>query len=599
MSQIPERLRALRKAMVQHQISAYLVPSSDPHQSEYVAPRWETRAWLSGFDGSAGTLVVTHEEAGIWTDSRYFIQAEAQLAGTGVSLQKQRIPHAPEHVAWLTQHLKSGQRLGFDGRVVSLSQARLLKRKLTPKGIQLEASHDLAEMVWSDRPALPSSTIFDFGLQYAGASREDKMARVREWLAQNELDAVVLTALDDIAWTLNIRASDVDYNPVCLSYLIIGKTTAQWFVGKERVGEELASAMSQAGVQLAAYDAIDDALRQFPAAQRLAIDPAGLSYYHFELLAGKDLAEHGSPITAMKAVKNETEIAHYRQVMRKDGVALLRLFRWLEQELQSRGVTEVEVAEQLAQFRAQQPGYQGESFGAIVGYKGNGAIVHYRAMPDTCATLRQEGILLLDSGGQYLDGTTDITRTVALGPATDDQRRHFTLVLKGMIALARAKFPRGTGGAQLDTLARQYLWQDGLNYGHGTGHGVGFFLNVHEGPQGFATSAVTSRGRTAFEPGMVTSNEPGFYRTDHYGIRIENLILCVANETTDYGEFLSFEDLTLFPIDQRLIDKKLLNQEEKDWLNDYHQQVWEQLSPLLDNDDEVNWLRKQCNPLSE
>ena len=599
MSQIPERLRALRKAMVQHQISAYLVPSSDPHQSEYVAPRWETRAWLSGFDGSAGTLVVTHEEAGIWTDSRYFIQAEAQLAGTGVSLQKQRIPHAPEHVAWLTQHLKSGQRLGFDGRVVSLSQARLLKRKLTPKGIQLEASHDLAEMVWSDRPALPSSTIFDFGLQYAGASREDKMARVREWLPQNELDAVVLTALDDIAWTLNIRASDVDYNPVCLSYLIIGKTTAQWFVGKERVGEELASAMSQAGVQLAAYDAIDDALRQFPASQRLAIDPAGLSFYHFELLAGKDLAEHGSPITAMKAVKNETEIAHYRQVMRKDGVALLRLFRWLEQELQSRGVTEVEVAERLAQFRAQQPGYQGESFGAIVGYKGNGAIVHYRAMPDTCATLRQEGILLLDSGGQYLDGTTDITRTVALGPATDDQRRHFTLVLKGMIALARAKFPRGTGGAQLDTLARQYLWQDGLNYGHGTGHGVGFFLNVHEGPQGFATSAVTSRGRTAFEPGMVTSNEPGFYRTDHYGIRIENLILCVANETTDYGEFLSFEDLTLFPIDQRLIDKKLLNQEEKDWLNDYHQQVWEQLSPLLDNDDEVNWLRKQCNPLSE
>lgn len=599
MSQIPERLRALRKAMVQHQISAYLVPSSDPHQSEYVAPRWETRAWLSGFDGSAGTLVVTHEEAGIWTDSRYFIQAEAQLAGTGVSLQKQRIPHAPEHVAWLTQHLKSGQRLGFDGRVVSLSQARLLKRKLTPKGIQLEASHDLAELVWSDRPALPSSTIFDFGLQYAGASREDKMARVREWLPQNELDAVVLTALDDIAWTLNIRASDVDYNPVCLSYLIIGKTTAQWFVGKERVGEELASAMSQAGVQLAAYDAIDDALRQFPASQRLAIDPAGLSFYHFELLAGKDLAEHGSPITAMKAVKNETEIAHYRQVMRKDGVALLRLFRWLEQELQSRGVTEVEVAERLAQFRAQQPGYQGESFGAIVGYKGNGAIVHYRAMPDTCATLRQEGILLLDSGGQYLDGTTDITRTVALGPATDDQRRHFTLVLKGMIALARAKFPRGTGGAQLDTLARQYLWQDGLNYGHGTGHGVGFFLNVHEGPQGFATSAVTSRGRTAFEPGMVTSNEPGFYRTDHYGIRIENLILCVANETTDYGEFLSFEDLTLFPIDQRLIDKKLLNQEEKDWLNDYHQQVWEQLSPLLDNDDEVNWLRKQCNPLSE
>lgn len=597
MTTTSEKLSALRRAMSHHQIAAFLVPSSDPHQSEYVAPRWETRSWLSGFTGSAGTLIVTADHAGVWTDSRYFIQGEQQLAGSGVELMKQGIPHAPEHVDWLANHLSTGERLGFDGRVISLAQARLLKRKLQPKGIRLEARHDLADSIWEDRPGMPNSEVFDFSVEYAGASREEKLGRIRSWLKDQDVDAVLLTALDDIAWTLNVRASDVDYNPVCLSYLLIDTKTAQWFVGTDRISSDLQAAMTKADVLIENYNGVEEALSSFSSSKRLAIDPAGLSFYHYELLGSKDLKELSSPVTAMKTVKNETETTHYRQVMRKDAVALLRLFRWLEKELQERGVPETEVAEQLAEFRSQQEGYYGESFGAIVGYRGNGAIVHYRAEKDTCATIQAEGILLLDSGGQYLDGTTDITRTVALGTPSAEERRHYTLVLKGMIALSTAKFPKGTGGAQLDTLARQFLWQDGLNYGHGTGHGVGFFLNVHEGPQGFATSAVTSRGRTAFEPGMVTSNEPGFYRTDHYGIRIENLILCVAGEQTPYGDFLQFEELTLFPIDQSLIDNSLMTELEKNWLNEYHQKVWNEVSPLLDSEAELSWLREKCKPL--
>lgn len=597
MTKTSEKLGALRAAMSHHQLAAFLIPSSDPHQSEYVAPRWETRSWLSGFTGSAGTLVVTQDHAGVWTDSRYFIQGEQQLAGSGVELMKQGIPHAPEHIDWLANNLQSGDRLGFDGRVVSLAQARLLKRKLQPKGIRLEARHDLAGSIWKDRPGMPESEVFDFSVEYAGASREDKIGRIRTWLKEQSADAVLLTALDDIVWTLNVRASDVDYNPVCLSYLLIGTDTAHWFVGKNRIDSTMASAMDKAGVHIEDYAAVEEALSSFPSSKQLAIDPTGLSFFHYELLGSKDLKELGSPVTAMKAVKNETEIAHYRKVMRKDAVALLRLYRWLEGELQKRGVPETEVATQLAQYRSELAGYYGESFGAIVGYRGNGAIVHYRAEEGSCATIQAEGILLLDSGGQYLDGTTDITRTVALGEPTAEECRHYTLVLKGMIALSTAKFPKGTGGAQLDTLARQFLWQDGLNYGHGTGHGVGFFLNVHEGPQGFATSAVTSRGRTAFAPGMVTSNEPGFYRTDHYGIRIENLILCVAGEETPYGEFLQFEELTLFPIDQTLIDQSLLTETEKSWLNDYHQKVWDDVSPLLNDEAELSWLREKCKPL--
>lgn len=594
---IPSRIEHLRAEMAHHNITAYLVPSSDPHQSEYVAPRWQTRAWLSGFTGSAGTLIVTTEGAGVWTDSRYFIQGEAQLAGSGITLERQQVPHAPEHVDWLVENLRAGQQLGFDGRVVSLSQARFLEEKLSTKGIKLNAKHDLAANFWEDRPKVPTSEVYAFDTAYAGQSRAEKLAEIRTWLTKVGVDAVLLVALDEIAWTLNIRAADVAFNPVCLSYLLVTKNDAQWFVGKERIDQKLSTALKEDGVEVADYAKIETALQNFPASQQLAIDPTTLSYRFYELLAGKDLKESGSPVVMMKAIKNKTEIQHFRNVMCKDGVALLRLFRWLEKTLKTTTVTEVEISERLAEFRSQQNLYKGESFPAIVGYNGNGAIVHYHAEPATCASLNASGILLLDSGGQYLDGTTDITRTVALGSTTMEQRRHFTLVLKGMIALSKARFPKGTGGAQLDTMARQFLWQEGLDYGHGTGHGVGFFLNVHEGPQGFATSAVTSRGRTALQPGMVTSNEPGFYRTGHYGIRIENLILCVEDRSTDYGNFLRFETLTLFPIDRRLLQLDMLSEEERKWLNDYHQQVLAGILPLLKEDEERTWLRQQCQPL--
>lgn len=596
MKKSPEKIQALRAVMARHQMAAYLIPSSDPHQSEYVAPRWQTRFWLSGFSGSAGTVLVSMEAAGLWTDSRYFIQAEEELAGSGIELQRQKVPHAPEHVDWLASHMQSGSKLGFDGRVVSLATARYLERKLSPKGIQLEASHDLPGTFWEDRPEMPESEIADFSEAYAGKSRQEKLALIRTWLENNNADAVLLIALDDIAWTLNIRASDVDYNPVCLSYLLVRQDSAQWFVGTERVNETLQKKLDAAGVEVEDYTAVETQLHRFPASKKLAVDPATLSFYFYELLSGKDLKELPSPVTSLKSIKNETEIRHYREVMKKDGVALLRLFRWLDETLKTRGVTEVEIGSQLAAFRAMQPNYRGESFSAIVGYKGNGAIIHYHALEESCSTVQAEGILLLDSGGQYLEGTTDITRTVAMGDPSMEQRQHFTLVLKGMIALSRARFPRGTSGAQLDTLARQFLWQEGLNYGHGTGHGVGFYLNVHEGPQGFATSAVTSRGSTAFLPGMVTSNEPGFYRTGEYGIRIENLILCVEGKSTVYGDFLCFETLTLFPIDRRLLQFDMLTEEETAWLNNYHQQVLDGMLPLL-NDDERSWLRQQCQPI--
>jgi Xaa-Pro aminopeptidase len=596
MNTFAERTASLQQVLAEHRLNAYLIPSSDPHQSEYVAPRWQTRAWLSGFTGSAGTLVVTPDEAGLWTDSRYFLQADTQLAGTGIVLQKQKVPHAPEHIDWLARHLPAGGRLGFDGQVVSLAQARALENRLAPKGIALDGSHDLPGKIWKKRPERPRSPIMDFPATYAGQTRGDKLGQLRQWMQEQDCQALLLVALDDIAWTLNIRAADVDFNPVCLSYLIIDQQQAYWCVDEERVAKSLRKTLASDQVSIHEYQDVEQQLLALPADARIAVDPATLSYQLYEQLRHRSLVERPSPVQAMKAIKNATEIGHLRQAMRKDGVALVRLFRWLEETLKTTGVTEVEVAERLEAFRREQDGYQGESFAAIVGYQANGAIVHYRAEPDSCATLKPEGVLLLDSGGQYLEGTTDITRTVALGDPTMEQRRHFTLVLKGMIALTRARFPRDTSGAQLDTLARQFLWQEGLNYGHGTGHGVGFFLNVHEGPQGFATSAVTSRGRTAFEPGMVTSNEPGFYRTGRYGIRTENLILCVEDKQTEYGDFLRFETLTLFPIDRRLIQQDMLTPVEREWLNDYHSRVHEELAPLLQGG-EKSWVHNMCRPL--
>lgn len=594
---IPDRLAALRVEMQKSGIAAYLIPSSDPHQSEYVAPHWKSRKWISGFTGSAGLVIVTGDHAGLWTDSRYFLQAEEELAGSGIELHQQKVPHAPEHIPWLAQQLPAGSTVGLDGFLFSETQIRHLEKQLHPKGINLQTDADLIAPIWSNRPPLPQSPVYEHDLQFAGQSRSQKLAAIRQEMEAQNADLHLIPTLDDIAWTLNIRGADVNYNPVAYAYLLLGREETQLFIDEGKVSGELRQTLAQDGVSIRPYDQLLEALEKVPVDWRVLIDAGSTSVRLIQTLHAEQWIRGALIPRNLKAIKNEVEIGHIRRTMIKDGVALTRLFRWLENEhQQGRAPSEVQLAEQLAYFRSQQEHYVGESFPAIVGYRANGAIIHYRAKADTCADIRPEGILLLDSGGQYLDGTTDITRTVALGKPTEEQKRNFTLVLKGYIALDRLQFPKGTAGGQLDAFARQHLWQHGLNYGHGTGHGVGFFLNVHEPPQGFASSVVTSRGSAHIEAGMLTSNEPGFYKAGSYGIRIENLILCAEKEKTAYGDFLGFEALTLFPIDTQLIEKELMSPEEVEWLNAYHQKVEEILSPELGKA-EREWMAEKCREI--
>ena len=588
---VNERIASLRAQMSHYKIDAYIVPSSDPHQSEYVAEHWQSRAWISGFTGSAGTAVVLKDEAALWTDSRYFLQAETELASSEMELHKQGVPHAPEHISWLSQILPKGATVGLDGKLFSIGQVASIRTRLGAKGIAVNANLDLIEPIWNNRPSLPMSPIFEYEVKFAGKSRVEKLTEVRHAMQH---DFYLISTLDDIAWLLNLRGSDVDCNPVFYAYALVGKNEVILFVNPSKVPHELVAILEHDAIKLLPYTQITTKLQSLQGT--ISIDKASTSAQIYESIAKEQIQTGENIVLQHKAIKNATEVMHIKNAMKKDGVALTKLFMWLEQTLEERTVPEVEVAERLANFRKEQGDYFGESFSAIVGYQGNGAIVHYRPEAATCANLEKKGILLLDSGGQYFDGTTDITRTVALGTPTEEQKRNFTLVLKGHIALDRAKFPQGTTGPQLDTLARMHLWQDGLNYGHGTGHGVGFFLNVHEPPQGFATNPTTSRGRTAIEPGMFTSNEPGFYKDGEYGIRIENLVLCVEGEKTPYGQFYQFENLTLFPIDVHLIDKNLLTKEEVDWLNAYHAKVNALVSPLL-TDAEKAWMAAKCQAI--
>lgn len=588
---ISERLAALRREMAESRLDAYIVPSQDPHQSEYVADHWKARAWLTGFTGSAGVAVVTAGHAGLWADSRYFIQAEQQLKGGPFELHRLKVPHMPEHIDWLLENLPEGSAVGCDGSIFSVSQIDHLSRKLEEKRISLAHQEGLVGRIWEGRPPLPADAAFELETAYAGQSRAEKLSLIRRQL--KGADYYLVATLDDLAWALNIRGADVEYNPVCISYLLIGHQEAHWFVRPGKVAEPLRQQLQQDGLQLHPYGALEGFLESLDKDCRVLYDPGSTSIRLYEALDEQQWKSGRNIIRALKALKNPTEVQHIRQAMRKDGVALLKLYRWLEAELRRRTVSEYELAVQLAAFRKAQGNYFGESFAAIVGYAANGAIVHYKPEPETCADIRPEGILLLDSGGQYLEGTTDITRTTALGEPTAGQRRHYTLVLKGNIALSRAIFPEGTTGVQLDILARLPLWREGLNYGHGTGHGVGFFLNVHEAPQGFTPNPRGERGETAFQPGMLTSNEPGFYKAGEYGIRIENLELCIEHLTTNEGRFFTFEPLTLFPIDLRLAEIGLLDQEEINWLNDYHHKVLQELTPLL-NEEEEKWLQERC-----
>lgn len=588
---INDRIAAVRAKMKEQHIAAYFIPSSDPHQSEYVADHWKSREWASGFTGSAGMVIILKDGSALWTDSRYELQGAEQVEGSELELKMQGVAHAPEHLDWLKTVLKKGETVGLDGKLFSVGQVRGMAKSFYQKEIELKTDADLIADTWQDRPKLPEAIVFEHDAKFAGLNRVEKMAKIREQMQELEAENHLISTLDDIAWAFNLRGSDVESNPVFYAYAIINQSKAHLFVKKSKIAEDLFQKLQRDNVELHDYDSLENFLKNLDS--EILIDLASTSNQVYNALEKEQIVTGKNIVQQLKAIKNETEIGHIKNAMRKDGVALTKLFMWLEKTLEERVIPEVEVAEKLTGFRAAQADYYGESFPAIVGYNGNGAIVHYRAEAATCANIKKEGILLLDSGGQYFDGTTDITRTIALSEPTAEQKRNYTSVLKGHIALDTAKFPHGTTGPQLDTLARMYLWQDCLNYGHGTGHGVGFFLNVHEPPQGFATNPTTSRGRTAIVPGMFTSNEPGFYKKEEYGIRIENLVICREGEKNDFGQFYQFENLTLFPIDTILIDKKLLTERETTWLNDYHQEVFEKLSPLLD-EEETAWIKSKC-----
>lgn len=581
----PEKLAALQSAMKSQNIHAWIVPSSDPHQSEYVADRWNGRAWLSGFDGSAGTIVVLQERAALWTDGRYFIQAEEQLAGSGIDLMRQGQSDVPPINRWIADNLEEGQVVGFDGKVVSLRFVRNLKESFAGKSLSLKTDLDLLNDIWKDRPAMPAESVFLHSDEMAGKSREEKLAEVRKEMTAAEANHVLLTALDDIAWLFNLRGSDVECNPVFLAYAHITKNSAQLFIDERRIDEDALEALRASSVELRAYSAIADSLSSLDNTA-LLIDPATTSQSLFDAIADSvDVIEATSPARNLKAIKNPIEIKRMNDCHRRDGVAMVRFMRWLEGQISTGTLTEVTLDENLQAFRAMAPEFKGPSFSTIAGYGPNGAVIHYRAEEDTCLTVQPKGLLLVDSGGQYPDGTTDITRTFACGEMTEEEKKDYTLVLKCHINLARARFLRGTRGIQLDMLARQPAWAEGQNYNHGTGHGVGYFLNVHEGPHSVSQYLLD----VALKPGMLITNEPGMYRNGKHGIRIENIMLVEEDIKTEFGDFYKLTDLTLAPIDTRplLLDK--LNSAEIEWLNNYHVRVRRELSPLLEGED-LNWL---------
>ncbi|MDP4239119.1 MAG: aminopeptidase P family protein [Bacteroidota bacterium] len=591
MEQIINRLALLRDAMKREGISACIIPGTDPHASEYIAEYWKERQWISGFDGSAGTAVVTLTGAGLWTDSRYFLHAADQLEGTGIELMKQGLPETLEILPWLATQLKVGDRVGVNPQMFSVNSYASMKSELKLNDLEL-FSIDLLARVWTNRPSLPLAPFFVYDTQYAGKSTVDKLAEVRAEMKKAHADVFVMSGLDEIAWLFNIRGNDVDYNPVVIAYALVENDKSTLFIAPEKLTAETSGYLKSQGVQVEPYQAIYDSLKNTPTSKAVLVDGGKLNQGLFESIpVDCALRNTMSPVFKLKSVKNEIEMAGVRRAMANDGVAMTRFFIWLEQNLKSGSLSEISVSDKLREFRSEQENFVGESFGTIAGYAAHGAIVHYSATPETDAKLKAENIFLLDSGGQFLDGTTDITRTVAFGNPTAQQKTDNTLVLKGHIALAKAIFPVGTRGSQLDILARKAMWDLGLNYGHGTGHGVGHFLCVHEGPQ----SIRMDENSTVLVPGMMISNEPGMYRTNEYGIRIENLVHVIPAQKTEFGQFLKFETLTLFPIDQHLINFDMLSNTEIDWLNDYHQRVYNTISPKL-NEYEREWLSKKCSP---
>lgn len=587
---ISDRIAALRKEMANQQIEAYIIPSSDPHLSEYPADRWKSREWISGFTGSAGTVVVTADKAGLWTDSRYFLQAESQLENTGIELYKAGLPETPTIPEFLLQELQNGQTVGLDGQTYSVADAQALEKKLKRKEIKLDTSTDLIDRIWTDRPAIPGYPLFEMPVELSGKSVGEKLDEINNRLRKEGADCLIVGALDEIAWTFNIRGTDVTYNPVAVSYAFISEDETVLFIQPQKLTEEVVAHLQKEGVTLADYSLIRSYLSRLPENSRVFVDRGKTNVALFDAIpANCRVVEGVSPVNHLKSIKNETEIKGFRNAVVKDGVALTRFYIWLEQQIAARNkVTEMSASAKLTALRAEQPQYVMDSFETICGYGAHGAIVHYAATPETDAELKPESLLLIDSGAQYLDGTTDITRTIALGEPDEQMKKDFTRVLKGTISLAKCKFPAGTRGSQLDILARKALWDAGINYLHGTGHGIGHCLNVHEGPQ----SIRMEENLTPLKPGMVISDEPAMYRTGQYGIRTENMILVREESETEYGKFYGFDTLTLCFIDTRLVLVPMLSVRERAWLNKYHQRVYEWISPHL-NEEEKEWLKNK------
>lgn len=593
MNEINQRLESLREVMRREHLSAFIFPSTDAHQSEYVADHWQGRTWISGFNGSAGTAVVTMKSAALWTDSRYFLAAEEQLKGTEFQLMKLKIEGTPTISEWLAQELQGeNAEVGLDGMVNSYHETVGLIADLRKSGgITVRTNFDPLGLIWTDRPAIPANPVEIQPMEFAGESVASKISRIRTALRQRHADGMLISALDDIAWTLNLRGTDVHCVPVFVSYLLISSQQVSLYVDSAKINDEVKAYLTENGISLYPYNKVAEGLERY-SEYNILLDGDETSYFLWKTVKCQEIIAGNSPVPAMKAQKNDREIAGFRQAMLRDGVAMVKFLRWLKPAVEAGGQTEISIDRKLTSLRAEQHHFRDISFDTIAGYQAHGAIVHYEATPETDVALKPEGLILIDSGAQYQDGTTDITRTIALGPVTEEMKHVYTLVLKGHIQLELAKFPDGASGTQLDALARECMWREGYNYLHGTGHGVGAYLSVHEGPHQIRMEWKP----TPLRAGMTVTDEPGLYLSGKFGVRIENTLLIKDYQTTEFGKFLQMESLTLCPIDLTPVDFSMLQPEEIEWLDTYHRDVFEKLSPYLEGED-LEWLREATRPV--
>lgn len=593
MNEINQRLESLREVMRREHLSAFIFPSTDAHQSEYVADHWQGRTWISGFNGSAGTAVVTMKSAALWTDSRYFLAAEEQLKGTEFQLMKLKIEGTPTISEWLAQELQGeNAEVGLDGMVNSYHETMGLIADLRKSGgITVRTNFDPLGLIWTDRPAIPANPVEIQPMEFAGESVASKISRIRTALRQRHADGMLISALDDIAWTLNLRGTDVHCVPVFVSYLLISSQQVSLYVDSAKINDEVKAYLTENGISLYPYNKVAEGLERY-SEYNILLDGDETSYFLWKTVKCQEIIAGNSPVPAMKAQKNDREIAGFRQAMLRDGVAMVKFLRWLKPAVEAGGQTEISIDRKLTSLRAEQHLFRDISFDTIAGYQAHGAIVHYEATPETDVALKPEGLILIDSGAQYQDGTTDITRTIALGPVTEEMKHVYTLVLKGHIQLELAKFPDGASGTQLDALVRECMWREGYNYLHGTGHGVGSYLSVHEGPHQIRMEWKP----TPLRAGMTVTDEPGLYLSGKFGVRIENTLLIKDYQTTEFGKFLQMESLTLCPIDLTPVDFSMLQPEEIEWLDTYHRDVFEKLSPYLEGED-LGWLREATRPV--